>query len=80
MNKNVWLFSKRTDLLFLFLPVWLVWVWAFTGDLENKSLPNWAWFVFILGIDVCHVWYNFRTYLQQKRSIKSQKSRFDIFL
>lgn len=75
MNKNVWLFSKRTDLLFLFLPVWLVWVWAFTGDLENKSLPNWAWFVFILGIDVCHVWSTiFRTYLNKNDRLNHKKS------
>ena len=75
MNKSVWLFSKKTDLLSLFLPVWLIWIWAFTADLENKSLPTWAWFVFILGIDVCHVWSTvFRTYLNKSDRLNHKKS------
>lgn len=74
MNKSIWLFSKKTDLLFLFIPVWLVWIWAFSGDLENKSLPNWAWFVFIIGIDVSHVWSTlFRTYLSKDDRINHKK-------
>lgn len=74
MNKSVWLFSKRTDLIFLFLPVWAVWIWAFSSDLEDKSLPTWAWFIFILGIDVSHVWSTvFRTYLNKKDRLNHKK-------
>jgi len=75
MNKSVWLFSKKTDLIFLFLPIWIVWFWAFSNDLENKSLPTWAWFVFILGIDVSHVWSTiFRTYLNKNDRLNHKKS------
>lgn len=75
MNKSIWLFSKRIDLIFLFLPVWAIWIWSFSSDLEGKSLPTWAWFIFILGIDVSHVWSTvFRTYLNKKGRLNHKKS------
>lgn len=67
MNSNFrpWLFSKRTDLIFLFVPIWLLWIffWLFGHKIQNMELPLWAWVVFILGFDVSHVWSSlFRSY------------------
>jgi hypothetical protein len=74
MNKSVWLFSKKIDLIFLFLPVWTVWLWSFGGELENKILPIWAWVVFIIGIDVGHVWSTlFRTYFNKSDRLNHKK-------
>lgn len=37
-------------------------VWLLVGG--DGALPSWAWFVFVLGLDVAHVWSTlFRTYL-----------------
>ena len=70
-----WLFSKRLDIVFLFVPVWLVWFWAFNSELEGQYLPLWAWVVFILLIDVAHVWSTlFRSYCS-KQDLKSHKGK-----
>lgn len=64
MNR-AWLFSKNIDLIALFLPVWLTWLACFlvSDDLLNAEVPVWFWVVFIIGIDVSHVWSTlFRTY------------------
>ena len=75
MSKSPWLFSKKTDLIFLFFPIWAVWIWAFNADLKNQSLPNWAWVIFILGIDVSHVWSSiFRTYLNKNDRLHHKTS------
>jgi hypothetical protein len=66
---NHWLFSKKTDLLVLFVPVWLCWLAAFLlpEAIRQMELPLWFWLVFILGIDVSHVWSTiFRTYLDRE--------------
>ncbi len=60
-----WLFSRGMDILILFMPVWLLWVFffVFADQLEGLNFPLWMWVVFILGIDVSHVWSSlFRSY------------------
>ncbi|MBT34240.1 MAG: hypothetical protein CMO01_31635 [Thalassobius sp.] len=76
MNKHAeiistksWLFSRNTDLFILMLPVWVCWIICFSlpESVLNKDLPLWFWAVFILGIDVSHVWSTiFRTYLDKE--------------
>ncbi len=63
-----WLFSKWADLFVLFTPVWLVWVIFLSNQdyYQHMDLPAWMWLIFILGIDVSHVWSSlFRTYLSK---------------
>jgi len=79
MNKSTWLFSKKSDLLILFLPVWLTWLWSFTGDFEGKNLPIWGWVIFILIIDVGHVWSTlFRSYFNKSDKILHRKKLISI--
>ncbi len=64
-----WIISKRQDLIFLFAPVWCCWLLAF--QLSDRLLaieaPLWVWVIFVLGIDVSHVWSTlFRTYLDKE--------------
>ena len=64
-----WLFSRNADLLLLFAPVWLTWVFCFAVPREwlGADLPIWVWVVFVLGIDVSHVWSTlFRTYMDRE--------------
>jgi hypothetical protein len=64
-----WLFSRSTDLLVLSLPVWLTWSVCFVlpAAALERTLPLWMWAVFIVGIDVSHVWSTlFRTYLDRE--------------
>jgi hypothetical protein len=66
---NRWLFSRSIDLLLLFLPVWITWVvcFALPDQMLERTLPLWVWAVFIVGIDVSHVWSTlFRTYLDRE--------------
>ncbi|WP_027418976.1 hypothetical protein [Crocinitomix catalasitica] len=61
-----WLMSSWADVFILFVPVWLLWVIFFSNAsyFQSVELPVWAWVVFVLGIDVSHVWSSlFRTYL-----------------
>jgi hypothetical protein len=72
-----WLMSRSTDLLLLFLPVWAVWAVFFSNPtyFQTIELPLWAWVVFILGVDVSHVWSSlFRTYLD-KEEFAAHKTR-----
>ncbi len=65
----MWLFNKTKDLTILFLPVWIIWLVLFLlpDNLLHSDLPLWVWVVFILGIDVSHVWSTiFRTYLDKE--------------
>ena len=65
----MWLFSKSIDLLVLYLPVWLCWVvlCSLPDTALQADIPLWVWVVFVLGIDVGHVWSTiFRTYLDQE--------------
>ncbi len=62
----MWLFSKKIDLLTLYLPLWLVWVvlLAMPSDWLAADIPLWGWVVLVLLVDVGHVWTTiFRTYL-----------------
>ena len=66
---SVWLFSRSVDLLILGLPVWAIWIFCFAlpDPLLERTLPLWMWAVFIVGIDVSHVWSTlFRTYLDRE--------------
>lgn len=65
----MWLFSKNIDLTALYLPICLCWLVLFnlpTAYLE-ADIPLWVWVVFVLCIDVGHVWSTiFRTYLDKE--------------
>ena len=64
-----WLFSAPIDLAFLYIPVWSVWLLCLGLDADTlaRPLPLWVWAVFIVGIDVAHVWSTlFRTYLDRE--------------
>ncbi|MEO1050297.1 MAG: hypothetical protein AAFX87_06715 [Bacteroidota bacterium] len=68
-NRSIWLFSRPIDLLVLGLPVWLTWLacFLFKDDILQQSSPLWVWVVFVIGIDVSHVWSTiFRTYLDKE--------------
>ncbi len=68
-KKNNWIISKGTDLLFLFTPVWILWIVFLSNPsyFEGSNLSLLGWVIFILGIDVSHVWSSlFRTYLNKE--------------
>ena len=68
-QSNSWLFSRPIDLLVLGLPVWLTWAFCFAlpATALERTVPLWMWVVFIVGIDVSHVWSTlFRTYLDRE--------------
>lgn len=67
--KKIWLFSRDIDLGILFLPVWLIWIVSFLlpPRVYQLDIPIWIWVIFILGVDVSHVWSTlFRTYLDKE--------------
>lgn len=66
---NHWLFSRKIDLLVLLLPVWLCWLVAFLlpASIIQAETSLWIWVVFVIGIDVSHVWSTlFRTYTDKE--------------
>ena len=66
---NTWLISKRADLLVLFAPVWVCWMVFFMlpDAMVQQEAPIWVWVVFVIGIDVSHVWSTlFRTYMDRE--------------
>ncbi|MEQ6118855.1 hypothetical protein [Reichenbachiella sp. MALMAid0571] len=74
--RKIWLFNKSIDLLVLLLPVWVVWAVCFllSDGLLQMELPLWVWVVFVLGIDVSHVWSTiFRTYLDKEEFTNHKK-------
>ncbi len=75
-KRRNWLISGPTDLLILFAPVWVLWIIFFSDApyFQSVELPLWAWAIFILGIDVSHVWSSlFRTYLE-KDELKTHRT------
>lgn len=75
-NTTGWLMSRGKDLLLLFLPVWAVWAvfLSNTSYFQSIELPLWAWVIFILGVDVGHVWSTlFRTYLDKEEFTAHKK-------
>lgn len=65
----MWLFSKHIDLAALYLPIWLCWMVLFNLPSEylQADIPLWVWVLFVLCIDVGHVWSTiFRTYLDKE--------------
>lgn len=76
---NSWLINKKADLLLFFLPIWLVLIYCFAlpQEILAVKMSITIWVIFILGIDVSHVWSTiFRTYFdkeeyqQHKRILK----------
>lgn len=71
----MWLFGRNTDLVGLFVPVWLVWGILFLLPTEylKVEIELWVWVVAVLVIDVAHVWTTlFRTYLD-----KTERKRYE---
>lgn len=65
----MWLFSRNIDLAALYLPIWLCWLVLFNLPAEylQADIPLWVWVIFVLCIDVGHVWSTiFRTYLDKE--------------
>lgn len=65
----MWLFSKKIDFTFLYLPVWAIWIICFAvpNGLHQTQFPIWLWVLTVLAIDVTHVWSTiFRTYLDKE--------------
>jgi len=76
MMQKTWLFNKPIDLLVLGLPVWLTWVICLLlpVNIIETELTLWVWVVFVLGIDVSHVWSTiFRTYLDKEEFANHKK-------
>lgn len=69
-NKNLWLYSRSFDLTFIVAPSFLsVFFVLFFSDrfAATNDIPLWAWVVFVLCIDVSHVYSSlFRTYFNKK--------------
>ena len=64
-----WLFSPAADVALLLLPVWACWAWCFslTEQQLTAPVPLWVWVLFVLGLDVGHVWSTiYRTYLDKQ--------------
>lgn len=65
----MWLFSRNIDLTALYLPIWLCWIvlLSLPTEIIQSDIPLWVWVVFVLFIDVGHVWSTiFRTYLDKE--------------
>ncbi|MCC6137443.1 MAG: hypothetical protein IT287_02335, partial [Bdellovibrionaceae bacterium] len=64
--RKPWLKSAPFDLSFILLPSLFSVLFAFyfsTTSEDSSSLPLWAWLLFVLAIDVSHVYSTlFRTY------------------
>jgi len=76
IKQDKWLFSKRIDLIFLFIPVWVVWIVCFLlpSDSLHQGISLWIWLLIVVGIDVGHVWSTiFRTYTD-KEEFKNHKT------
>lgn len=76
MKPKIWLFSAPIDVFGLGLPVCITWLACFLlpNDFLHQPLPLWMWVVFILGIDVSHVWSTiFRTYLDREEFSRHYK-------
>lgn len=72
----MWLFSRNIDLAALYLPIGLCWLVLFNLPSEylEADIPLWVWVVFVLCIDVGHVWSTiFRTYLDKEEFGKHRK-------
>jgi hypothetical protein len=68
-TRQIWLFSRPLDLGLLFTPVWATWLLCFLlpDAWHEQAIPLWAWVIFVMGIDVSHVWSTlFRTYLDKE--------------
>jgi hypothetical protein len=67
---NPWLKNVYFDLCLFLIPPFFALGLAFYFNIQgmvNSDLPEWAWLLFILGIDVTHVYSTlFRSYFNQK--------------
>lgn len=62
--------------MWLFLPVWLCWIiiLLLPAELQLAGTPDWIWVIFVLGIDVSHVWSTlFRTYIDKEEFQRHRK-------
>jgi hypothetical protein len=67
--RRPWLFSGPLDICCLYAPVWAIWLFCLLSEPSSldRPLPLWVWAVFIVGIDVSHVWSTlFRSYLDRE--------------
>lgn len=65
----MWLFSKKIDVLTLYTPIWLCWavLCCLPSAWLDMEVSLWVWVLFVLVIDVGHVWSTiFRTYLDKE--------------
>ena len=72
-QNSVWLFGKKVDILGLYLPVWsaLLILVLLPTDYHSNDIPVWVWVIFVLGLDVGHVWTSiYRTYFSEKDRIR----------
>ncbi len=69
-NSHSWLYNKTFDLVFILSPPFLAVLFALLfaeSFAATDILPLWAWVVFVLCIDVSHVYSTlFRTYFNKK--------------
>jgi hypothetical protein len=80
-NSQSWLYNKTFDLIFILSPPFLAvaFVLLFMENFEaNEGMPLWAWVVFVLCIDVSHVYSSlFRTYFN-KKELSENKTLFTL--
>ena len=75
MNGAGWIWSRGVDLGVFVLPTLIalafVWLWRGLNIQTGGQLPEWGWVVFVLGVDVAHVWATvYRTYFDKKELSK----------
>jgi hypothetical protein len=64
-----WLYRKGLDVPFILLPPFFItlWVLALPGFFHAGPMPPWFWLLFVVGIDVAHVYSTlYRTYLDRR--------------
>lgn len=77
MDSMPWIYSKKHDLTFLFLPIFITIFVVFSlGAIDKlpQSDNDWSWLFLIVFIDVAHVWSTiFRTYLHKNAANEFNK-------
>lgn len=81
LKKQAWIHSPLIDLVFIIGPAFLITSLVLLfGNTLNKitEMPLWFWVVFIIGIDVAHVYSTlFRSYLNQQE-FEKRKTLFTL--
>ncbi|SFT54139.1 hypothetical protein SAMN05216474_1193 [Lishizhenia tianjinensis] len=71
-----YLFSRNIDLIFLYLPLTLLWgsFFILPEKIIDGELNLAVWVIFVLGIDVSHVWSTlFRTYFDKQEFARHKR-------